>query len=423
MPRALRPRFTSALAVARSSLFASCLLLAFLVSTGVAAVEAEVVELIPDRRAGWGLGSLFAPITAFFKGGPGYWYDAREVVIDTTPSGAYVDLFYVRGNFQMAYEQAESPVRVVLPSRREAADRDSLMVRVMADGYQSKDSHIRIHSRTEKLEIDLDPLANTLERVNHFYLAGRGTLTFLTEEALSFRNQKADSGFSVVLTETACSSRAKDGISSMRSPLIDSLRSQQLGEDLVVQIALSGKAQEYEIRSRQSYDPVRRLHSFSLDLIPPEGGAAEIERSREILARIRSADVTGCAEIFDRVIQDELDPEQLARALTPKDRHMDRYVRATIERLGEVSPGQQVRLIDGTRFDVRVPIELSAATSQASRVLGYMALLRSFIFHLEAPDFQRPTLKGLIAPEISSVQFDAVMDLAEASEAQCTAGG
>ena len=61
--------------------------------------------------------------------------------------------------------------------------------------------------------------------------------------------------------------------------------------------------------------------------------------------------------------------------------------------------------------------------NQASQVVGYMAMLRSFIFDLEAPDLQRPTLKGLIAPEVSSVRFDAVMDRAEASEHECTAGG
>lgn len=427
MQRAPRPRNSFALARVRPPSIVIRLLLALALSlaggAGAEEVEAEVVELIPDQPASWSARSVFAPITGFFMGGPGYWYDPREVVVDTTPRGAYVDLFYVRGNFQKAYEQAESPVKVILPSRIRATDRDSLMVRVMADGFQPKDVHVRVHSRTKRLEIDLDPLANTLQRVNHFYLAGRGTLTFLTDEALTFRNQKAEQGFSVVLTETACSEAACDGILSMRSPLVDSMRGQQLGQDLVVQIGLSSKAQEYEIRTRQSYDPIRRLHGFSLDLVPPEGGAAEIRRSQESLASIRRADVMGCAEVFDRVIHEELDPEKLARALTPKDRFMDRYLRATIKRLGEVSPGQQVRLFDGSRFDVRVPIELSAAANQASRVVSYMAMLRSFIFNLEAPDFRRPTLKGLIAPEVSALRFDAVMDRAETSERACTTGG
>jgi len=426
LSRATRIEKTYALARACPPLIAFCLLLALPASGEVAIEEetpVEVVELIPVQRASWSVGSLFAPLTGLFRGGTGYWYDPREIAIDTTPSGAFIDLFYVRGNFQKAYEQAESPVRVILPPRIEATDRDSLMIRVMADGYQSKDVHVKIRSGTEKLEVDLEPLANTLAHINHFYLAGRGTLTFLTEESLNFRNQKAESGFSVVLTETACSDGAKDGISSMRSPLIDSLRKQQLGQDLVVQIALSEMARDYEVRSRQNYDPIRRLHSFTLDLVPPNGGADEIKRSRDTLASIRSSDVMGCAEFFDRVIQEELDPEKLARALTPKDRFMDRYVRATIKRLGEVSPDQQVRLVDGSAYDVRVPIELSAATTQASQVVGYMAMLRSFIFNLEAPDYRRPTLKGLIAPEVSSVRFDAVMDRAEASEHKCTAGG
>jgi len=400
---------------------AICLLLVSLVA-GAAAAAIRVVELTPDRRAGWSPASLFAPITGLFRGGPGYWYDAREILIDTTPKCAYVDLFYVRGNFQLAYEQTESPVRVVLPSRIDAAERDSLTVRIMADGYQPKDVHVRVRSRTETLEIDLEPLANTLQYVDHFYLAGRGTLTFLTQETLTFRNQKADGGFSVVLLETAGSERAMDGIASTRSPLIDSLQGRQLGQDLVVRVALSRSAQAYEIRSRQSYDPVRRLYSFSLDLIPPVGGAAEIERSREALARILAADVTGCAELFDRVVREELDAEQLARALDARNRHLERYVRAAMERLGQVSPGRQVRLIDGTRFDVSVPIELAAAASQASLVVGYLALLRGFVNGLEPPDFQRSTLKGIVAPEISGARFDAIMDLAEAREHRCAAG-
>jgi hypothetical protein len=131
--------------------------------------------------------------------------------------------------------------------------------------------------------------------------------------------------------------------------------------------------------------------------------------------------VSGCAADFDRVVRDALDPEKLARALTPRDRFMDRYVRATIRRLGEISPGAMVQLADGTRYDVKVPIELSAAASQASLALGYMALLRDFIFELESPDFQRLTLRGLIGPEVSPALFDTIIDLAEAAERDCRA--
>ena len=71
----------------------------------------------PPRRRDWSPRNLFLPLTSPFVGGPGYWYDERELRIDTTPSGAIVDLFYIRSNFQKRYEQAETPVTVILPSR------------------------------------------------------------------------------------------------------------------------------------------------------------------------------------------------------------------------------------------------------------------------------------------------------------------
>ena len=87
------------------------LLLAALLLAGAA--RAETVALIPDKRASWGPTNLFAPITGLFLGGPGYWYSQREIAIDTTPPGAVLDLFYVRRNFQKAYEQADAPVTVI----------------------------------------------------------------------------------------------------------------------------------------------------------------------------------------------------------------------------------------------------------------------------------------------------------------------
>ena len=51
--------------------------------------------------------------------------------------------------------------------------------------------------------IDLSPLPNSLIAFTHTYFAGRGSLSFLTKEALTFRLQKSADGFGVVLTETA----------------------------------------------------------------------------------------------------------------------------------------------------------------------------------------------------------------------------
>ena len=78
------------------------------------AAEVATIDLVPKDAPKWSPNNLFAPITGFFYGGPGYWYDRRVVEIETTPPGAVLDLFYVRRNFQKRYEQSDAPTRVIL---------------------------------------------------------------------------------------------------------------------------------------------------------------------------------------------------------------------------------------------------------------------------------------------------------------------
>ena len=144
----------------------------------VSTASAEVVELIPTERSSWGATNLFAPITGFFLGGPGYWYSARRIEVDTTPPGAVLDLFYVRGNFQKGFEQADAPATIVLPSRIEAGPRDSLTIRALLDGYRQGEVHVMVRSREKKVHIDLEALPNALVAMTHGYFAGRTTLNF-----------------------------------------------------------------------------------------------------------------------------------------------------------------------------------------------------------------------------------------------------
>jgi len=384
----------------------------------------DVVELIPKDPPSWTPNNLIAPITGFFLGGgPGYWYDAREVEIRTTPPGALLDLFYVRRNFQKRYEQADAPARIILPSRIEATSRDSLRVRALLDGYRQVEVKVPVRSRQESVMIDLAPLPNTLVAFSHTYFAGRGSLDFLTEEALTFRLQKSGNTLSVVLTETSGGPDALASMQGSSSPLIDSVKGQQLGEDLVARVATTELAASdaFETRSRQSRDAVRGLHRFALDFVPRDGGAAEIERARAALARITSDAVGACALRFDESVRDQLDPADLARALTPSGAYTDKFLRAAMRRLGEVSPGGAIRMRDGSRFDVSLPIELMAASSQPGEAMGYIALLRQFVAELEPPPYRRSVLRGLIAPELSPERFDAILDSAERTEASCGA--
>jgi hypothetical protein len=385
--------------------------------------RAEVVELIPKDPPSWGPTNLFAPITGLFLGGPGYWYSARRIDIDTTPPGAVLDLFYVRGNFQKAYEQTDAPATVVLPSRIEAGPRDSMTIRALLDGYRQREVNVDVRSRETRVHIELEPLANSLVAMSHTYFAGRTTLSFLTKEALTFRVQQAADGFSVVLTQTGTTPDADGTLAGVQSSIVKSVKPQQLGEDLVVRVALTdaARARKIETRSRQAFDPIRGLHGFALDLVPPEDGTTPVQRAQSALRSIAPSAVAGCALEFDAALREQLEPSALARALAPKGGFTDPYLRAALKRLGELSPDDTLTLADGTRFSAAVPIELSAAASQASEVRGYLALLRQFVSELEPPDDRRESLRGLIAPELARSSFDAVVEAAEARERQCVA--
>jgi hypothetical protein len=386
--------------------------------------EREVVELIPDDRASFSAGDLLSPVTSFFKGGPGYWYGERTLDIDTTPPGAVLDLFYVRQNFQKRFEQAEAPATVILPSRSEAGERDIVTVRALLDGFRQREVKVKVRSDEQTLVIDLEPLPNSLVALTQVYFAGRASLTFLTDEALTFRLQKAPEGLSVVLTGTALGSDADETLEGVTSTLVEGVKAQQLGEDLVVRVALAQAVRDGKVdtRSRQSMDPVRGLHSFALDLVPPDGGAAAVERAKAALASIGRSSVSGCASVFDTTLREELDPAALSRALAASGSFVDPYLRAAMKRLGEVSPDGVVELVDGSKYRPAIPIELMAAGTEAAQVKGYLAMLRAFVDAMEAPEHRRSTLRGLVAPELGTVRFGSLIDEAESREQRCLAG-
>lgn len=389
-----------------------------------AQAEREVIELIPTDRSSWGATNVFAPVTGLFMGGPGYWYGDREIEIDTTPSGALLDLFYVRANFQKRFEQAESPILLRLPSRIEAGPRDSVTIRALLDGYRQEEVHVLVRSREKSVMIDLSPLPNSLEAMTHTYFAGRGSLTFLTKEALTFRVQKASDGFSVVLTETGKTKSSGETMKGIKSSNIKSLKGQQLGEDLVVRVTLTERARgNIEPRSTQGYDAVRGLHEFTINLNPSDGGASAVEKALAALSRIRTSDVTGCALVYDRSLRSQLERDALSRALAPSGGFTDRYLRGALKRLGEVSPGGVISLANGSKFRPHLPIELSAAGSQSFQATGYLALLRTFVAELEPEEFRRNTLRGLLAPEVANEDFDAIVKIAEGLERQCETNG
>jgi len=390
--------------------------LALLGAIALGATEGAVptVDLVPADRANWRPRNLFAWIR------PGHNYDARTILVETSPAGAMLDLFYVRSNFQKRYEQAEAPARVVLPPRVEAGPRDALVVRAFREGYRQREVSVRIQSTQDRVMLELEPLPNTLVAASHVYFAGRASLAFLAKESLTVRVQERDEGFNVVLAETALAKDVDATFTGMQSPLVEEVEWLQLGEDLLVQVEMpKGQRPLYDLRSRQMRDELRDLYVYSVDLVPSDGGVDAVRRAREALARIRPEQVTGCARVFDDALREQLDAEALARALAPRGTFTDPYLRAAMKRLAEVSPGGRVQMLDGSTF-TSSPIELSAAMSQAAQARGYLALLRAFVREIEVQNGRRDTLRGLIAPEVSPAAFAEALEAAERREASCT---
>ena len=398
------------------------LLLLTLIALPATAAEREVIDLIPTMRSGWTIGRLFAPITGLFRGGPGYWYGERTLEIDTNPPGASLDLFYVRKNIQRRFERAESPILLRLPPRIETGRRDSVAIRAILDGHLHQEVQIEVRSRETQLTIELAPLPNHLKAMTHSHLSRRGSLKFLTGEAAKFRLRKRSDGFSIVLTETGQFEGASKTMRGVSSDNIKSLRAEQLGEDLVVRVELDTVAQgRLDLRSTRGYDAARGLHEFTIELIPTEGNAAVLTKSRDALNRVRRSNVFGCALDFDRSMRAQLDSEALSRALAPSSSFLDRHLRSAIQRLGELSPDGLITLIDGSKFNSMIPLDLAAARAQSAEVIGVLSLLRAFINELEPSEHRRTALRGVIAPELGSERFDAIVEIAEDLERRCSA--
>ena len=398
------------------------LLLLILLSTQAAAEERRTIELIPSDRSSWGIANLFAPFTGWFMGGPGYWYSDRIIEIDTKPPGATLELSYVRANLQKRFERTVSPIALVLPSRIKAEPRDSVEIRALHDGYKHEEIHVRVRSRDTQLMIDLTPLPNTLESMTHTYFSGRGSLRFLTREALRFRLQDTARGFSIALIETSQSGAVAATLQGVSSPLVKSLRSQQLGEDLIVTVELDEVARgNLERRSAHGYDAGRDLHHFTVNLVPSDGTSVTVDEARVTLERIKPEDVSTCALEFDRSLRLQLEAEALSRALAPSSSFLDPYLRAALKRLGVLSPDGVIALTDGSRFRPSRPLELSAASVQSAQAVGYLVLLRKFVAELEPTIDQRNTLRGIIAPGVTNAAFDAIIETARDPERRCNA--
>ena len=112
-----------------------------------------------------------------------------------------------------------------------------------------------------------------------------------------------------MLTSTGKAPGAAGTVEGVHSSILKSVKAQQLGEDLVVRVSLTdaARARKLETRSRQSFDPIRGLHTFALDLVAPDDGATPVQRAQAALKAIQPG-MSGCSVEFDAALREQLEP-------------------------------------------------------------------------------------------------------------------
>lgn len=390
----------------------AALLVCLLLAPGVPATERrDEIDLVPEEPANWTPANLLIAFTALL-GGWSYWYGERYLTVETVPSGALLRCYYIRANFQKRFETGTAPARLRLPQRAQTTRRDHVTIRVSADGYASKEVTVGARLRDSRLVIRLDPLPNALVSLGHAHIANRSTLTLVTTEEPEIRvsRLRASNGFLLTLTRTASKLETPPAFSGGH---VRTVEVSQVGEDLLLRVATSSAG--LELRSRQSYDAVRKRHFSVLDLVP-EGELAptpeEIRRRIEV-AGARPPD--RCSLVFEDSLREKLDAAGTARRYRTAATLATLYRYEAMRQLGHRARGR-VEMLDGRSLRTGSPLELELALQRSLEVKGYLALLDAVSRREPEPEL---VLRSLVAPALSARIFHAAYVAAEAARRAC----
>ncbi len=390
------------------------LLLAVLAPQSAAAMGGVMeIDMSPNEPASFGIRNVAAGATAIL-GGWNYWYKERVVEVETVPSDARLQLFFIRSNFQKRFERVDPPILVRLPSRIETTKKDSFAIRVAANGYSTREMSIKVNDVPNRLVIKLDPLPNSLVGLSKTHLAGRTTLTFRTtkEPELRVMKSRGFDGFTISMSETA---KQLPNEATVSGGWIEGIEVAQAGEDLLVRIETKGS--DIEARSKQTYDPVRREHVFAVDLLKEGTRRPNSQQVRAEFEAVPFSPGDACALAFENTIRSEMEADVISRGIRASGSVADVYRREAMLRLGRLDQGQ-VRTLDGEVLRTGSPIELELALQSGATVPGYIALLGEFARTQAEPAL---TMRSLIAPEMDPQEFEAIYR--KATDARRSCGG
>ena len=397
-----------------SILLSSLLLCLPLVAVSAApSVDAvpKVVDLTPADRAAWTPKNALIGLSVAL-GGWNYWYGERMIQVETVPPDADLGFYYLRQNFQKAFERAQAPVSVRLPIRADTTPKDAVRIHASANGYLAKDVSFASKNVPAVVTITLSALPNSLVFLGQTSFAGRTTLTLRTTEQPEVRLSKSSrsSGFTIALTRTALK---LDGTVSGSGARLKSIDATQIGEDAVVRVETD--APDVEVRSKQSFDPVSSQYVSVFDLVRPGTSAPS---DAEIRARLESAPFAPssvCDARYAEALRTGLGDAAIADALRPSGGITDLYRREAMLRLGRFSEGS-VRTEVGETLHTGSSLELALALQSAATVEGYLALLGGLARSEPQP---ADALRSLVAPQLSAAEFAPVYEAAEAARTGC----
>jgi hypothetical protein len=395
----------------------ACVLLGVPLMAGSAAVRAENpdtvnhVDLIPTERAAWSPKNLGIGVTSVL-GGWNYWYEERQIQVETVPSNADLKLYYIRSNFQKRFEESHSPALVKIPSRADMTYKDAVRFSAIADGYLAQDLSYEAQKVPDHVVIQLQVLPNSLVFLGHTEFGGRTSLTVKTTQPPDVRMSKNTSvrGFQIALTKTAVKLENKSQKGAGHVTAIDAI---QVGEDAMVRVETD--APDLEVRSRQSYDAIQQQHVYVFDIVAP-GTAAPSDG--QIRARLDSLPFTPderCDDRFGAVLREKVGDAELADAFRPSGELTDLYRKEAMLRLGRYHEGT-VKTDAGETLRTGNPLELALALQSAPRVKSYLALLGALARTEPQP---ADALRTLVAPAKSSTDFAPTYDAAEAARTDC----
>jgi hypothetical protein len=397
----------------------ACVLLGVPLVAGSASVRAESpdggavnhVDLTPTERAAWTPKNLGIGVTSVL-GGWSYWYNEREIQIDTVPSNANLKLYYIRSNFQKRFEESHSPALVKIPPRVDMTYRDAVRFSAIADGYLSQDQSFEAQKVPDHVVIQLQVLPNSLVALNHTEFGGRTSLVLKTTQPPDVRMSKNTSlrGFQIALTKTAVKLDAKSQKGAGHVTQLDAI---QLGEDTIVRVETDSP--DLEVRSRQSYDAIQQQHVYVFDIVAPGTVAPSDGQIRARLDSLGWTPDERCDDRFGAVLREKVGDAELADAFRPSGELTDLYRKEAMLRLGRYHEGT-VKTDAGETLRTGNPLELALALQSAPRVKGYLALLGALARTEPAP---ADALRTLVAPTRSSADFAPTWAAAEATRQDC----